>query len=106
MNVISYVQSEFRWKWSLVGVLWLAVYKSVTIFFLIQARPALARALSTCLRSILHENTEESWKKLFMLPKCLVSSPKRKGRHHKPCSIEHLCDQWLKGDTIFFGSEL
>ena len=32
-----------------------------------KARPALARALSTCLRSILHENTEESWKKLFML---------------------------------------
>ena len=63
-----------------------------------KARPALARALSTCLRSILHENTEESWKKLFMLPKCLVSSPKRRGRHHKPCSIEHLCDQWLKGE--------
>ena len=50
------------------------------------------------LSSILHENTEESWKKLFMLPKCLVSSPKRRGRHHKPCSIECLCDQWLKGE--------
>ncbi|KAL5509541.1 hypothetical protein EMCRGX_G004932 [Ephydatia muelleri] len=33
-----------------------------------------------------------------MLPKCLVSSPKRRGRHHKPCSIERLCDQWLKGE--------
>ena len=63
-----------------------------------KARPALARALSTCLHSILHENTEDSWKKLFMLPKCLVSSPKRRGRHHKPCSIERLCDQWLKGE--------
>ena len=63
-----------------------------------KARPALARALSTCLRSILHENTEDSWKKLFMLPKCLVSAPKRRGRHHKPCSIERLCDQWLKGE--------
>ena len=31
-----------------------------------------------------------------MLPKCLVSSPR--GRHHKPCSIERLCDQWLKGE--------
>ena len=62
-----------------------------------KARPALARAISTCLRSILHENTEDSWKKLFMLPKCLVSAPKRRGRHHKPCSIERLCDQWLKG---------
>ena len=29
-EVISYVKSEFRRKWSLVGVLWLAVYKSVT----------------------------------------------------------------------------
>eukprot|EP00731_Ephydatia_muelleri_P017009 Em0010g107a len=65
-----------------------------------KARPALAQALSTCLRSILHENTEESWKKLFMLPKCLVSSPKRRGRHHKPCSIERLCDQWLKGKCL------
>jgi hypothetical protein len=33
MNVISHMQSEFRRKWSLVGVLWLAV----RIFFLIQA---------------------------------------------------------------------
>eukprot|EP00731_Ephydatia_muelleri_P038943 Em1002g1a len=33
-----------------------------------------------------------------MLPKCLVSAPKRRGRHHKPCSIERLCDQWLKGE--------
>ena len=34
MNVISYVQSEFRRKWSLVRVLWLAVYiKSVTNFY-------------------------------------------------------------------------
>ena len=63
-----------------------------------KARLALALALSTCLHSILHENTEESWKKLFMLPKCLVSSPKRRGRHHKPCSTERLCDQWLKGE--------
>eukprot|EP00731_Ephydatia_muelleri_P001545 Em0001g1545a len=33
-----------------------------------------------------------------MLPKCLVSAPKRRGRHHKPCTIERLCDQWLKGE--------
>ena len=30
MNVISHMQSEFRRKWLFVGVLWLAVYKSVT----------------------------------------------------------------------------
>ena len=33
-----------------------------------------------------------------MLPKCLVPSPKCRGRHHKPSSIEHLCEQWLKGE--------
>ena len=54
-------------------------------------------ALSAALRSVLLENTEDSWLKLFMLPKCLLLTPKRRGRHHKPISIEYLCDLWLKG---------
>ena len=62
-----------------------------------KARPAFACALSAALRSALLENTEDSWLKLFMLPKCLLLTPKRRGRHHKPISIEYLCGLWLKG---------
>eukprot|EP00731_Ephydatia_muelleri_P013521 Em0007g831a len=28
----------------------------------------------------------------------LVTYTNTRGRHHKPCSIERLCDQWLKGE--------
>ena len=62
-----------------------------------KARPAFACALSAALRSALLENTEDSWLKLFMLPKCLLLTPKRRGRHHKPIPIEYLCGLWLKG---------
>ena len=33
--------------------------------------------------------------KLFMLPKCILSSSKRRGRHHKPTSIKYLCELWF-----------
>ena len=61
-----------------------------------KARPAFACALSAALRSVLLENTADLWLKLFMLPKCLLLTPKCRGRHHKPISIEYLCDLWLK----------
>ena len=58
------------------------------------AKPAFAAVLSSALRSVLYDNTEESWIKLFMLPKCILSSSKRRGRHHKPTSIKYLCELW------------
>eukprot|EP00731_Ephydatia_muelleri_P001362 Em0001g1362a len=38
-----------------------------------RARPAFARVLSASLRSVLSDNSEEAWLKLFMLPKDLVN---------------------------------
>ena len=58
------------------------------------ARPAFAAVLSSALRSVLHDNTEESWIKLFMLPKCILCSSKHRGWHRKPTSIKHLCELW------------
>ena len=59
-----------------------------------RARPAFARVLSASLRSVLSDNSEEAWLKLFMLPKCVLPSSKRRGRNLKPTSIETLCKLW------------
>ena len=56
------------------------------------ARPAFAAVLSSALRSVLYDNTEESLIKLFMLPECILSSSKRRGRHQKPTSIKYICE--------------
>ena len=58
------------------------------------AKPAFAAVLCSALRYVLYDNTEESWIKLFMLPKCILSSSKHRGRHHKPTSIKCLCELW------------
>ena len=44
-----------------------------------------------------------SWLKLFLLPKCVLVSSKRRGRHHTPMSIGHLCNLWSQGqfDTLW-----
>lgn len=67
-----------------------------------EARPAFAHALSTCLRDVISANTNDSWKKLFMLPKCVLPSTKRAGKRHlttkrRPLQIR-LCDEWCKGE--------
>ena len=67
------------------------------IIGLVKARPAFAHVLSACLRSAAIENTEEAWVELFMLPKCVLLTPKRGGRHHKPVSIDKLCELWSQG---------
>ena len=64
----------------------------------VKDRLAFALVLSSSLRAALHENTEEAWLKVFMLPKCLLLVPKHRGRHHKPVPIRVLCDMWSKGD--------
>ena len=48
-----------------------------------KSRPAFAKALSSALRCVISENTEEAWLKLFMLPKCALPSTKHVGRHEK-----------------------
>ena len=58
------------------------------------ARPAFSAVLSSALRSVLYDNTEESWIKLFMLHKCILSSSKRRGRHHKHTFVKYLCELW------------
>ncbi|KAL5457665.1 hypothetical protein EMCRGX_G034949 [Ephydatia muelleri] len=63
-----------------------------------KARPSFARALSSTLRSVLDENSEEAWLKLFMLPKCVLPSLKSKGRHFKHTPIKVLCDLWAKNE--------
>ena len=62
-----------------------------------KSRPAFALVLSATLRSVLSMNDERSWLKLFLLPKCVLSSSKCRGRHHKSVSIEHLCNLWSEG---------
>ena len=59
--------------------------------------PAFACALSTALRSVVHENSIEAWIKLLMVPKCCLPSLKRKGCHHKPADLKALCDLWSRG---------
>eukprot|EP00731_Ephydatia_muelleri_P021996 Em0014g587a len=59
-----------------------------------KSRPAFARALSSILRSVILENTEEAWLKLFMLPRCVLPSLRRKGRHDKPLPVDSLCNMW------------
>ena len=67
----------------------------------------LLKALSSNLQNVLHNNNEESWLKLFFLPKCVLVSSKRRGCHHKPTSISHLCDLCGQRVTFYpFGSEL
>ena len=50
------------------------------------------------LSSVVHENSEQAWLKLLMLPKSVLFSPKRRGRHHKPISVSQLCNLWSKGE--------
>ncbi|KAL5474616.1 hypothetical protein EMCRGX_G026588 [Ephydatia muelleri] len=61
-------------------------------------RLAFALVLSSALRSAVHDNSEDAWLKLLMLPKCVLLAPKRAGRHHKPVPISRLCAQWSKGE--------
>ena len=63
-----------------------------------KSRPAFARALSSALRSIIRENSEEAWLKLFMLPKCVLPSSRRRGLHDRPLSIDTLCNMWIEND--------
>lgn len=60
-------------------------------------RQAFAQVLSSNLSSVIHENTEQAWLKLFMLPKCVLS-PKRRGRRHKAISVSQLCNMWSRGE--------
>ena len=62
------------------------------------AWPAFARALSSVLKEIVAVNSVAAWTKLLMLPKCVLPTSKRGGRHNKPISIDILCDMWLKGN--------
>ena len=63
-----------------------------------KSRPAFALALSFSLKAVLHDNSLDSWLKLFMLPKCLLPSKKRGGRHNKPTPIDALCNLWCRGE--------
>ena len=49
------------------------------------------------LRAVVSDNSVESWSKLFLLPKCVLPSSKRGGRHNKPVPIDVLCQMWLDG---------
>ena len=65
-----------------------------------KSRPAFALALSLSLKAVLHDNSLDSWLKLFMLPKCLLPSKKRGGRRNNPTPIDSLCNLWCKGDHV------
>ena len=65
-----------------------------------KSRPAFARALSLTLRSVILENTEEAGLKLFMLPKCVLPSLRRKGQHDKPLPVDTLCNMWSDNNLV------
>ena len=65
-----------------------------------KARPAFARALSTALKEVLRQNSEEAWLKLFMLPKCVLPSLKQRGVVNPHTPIESLCKMWLNNDLV------
>ena len=50
------------------------------------------------MRQVLLENSEQAWLKLFMLPKCVLPSRKRRGRHDVPTSVDFLCSLWSKNE--------
>ena len=61
------------------------------------AKAAFARVLSATLRTVVSEYTVEAWTKLLMLPKCVLPSAKRRGRHNRPVPIDALCRMWSEG---------
>ena len=61
-----------------------------------KSRAAFARALSSTLRSVINDNSEQAWLKLLMFSKCVLPSSKHKGRHLNPASVDFLCDLWSK----------
>eukprot|EP00731_Ephydatia_muelleri_P000989 Em0001g989a len=63
-----------------------------------KSRPAFAKALSSALRCVISENTEEAWLKFCILPKCLLPSTKRGGHHEKLKPIDFLCNLWANND--------
>ena len=71
--------------------------KSPTIRFVPKrARLGFAKVLSSVLKEIISDNSVTSWLKLMMLPKCVLPSCQRRGRHNKPVPIEFLCDLWMQ----------
>ena len=72
-------------------------FRSPTIRFVPKrAKLAFAKVLSSVLKEIISDNSVTSWLKLMMLPKCVLPSCQRRGRHNKPVQIEFLCDLWLR----------
>ena len=63
-----------------------------------KVRPAFARALPLALREVVLKNTEESWLKLIMLPKCVLPSIAHRGTHVPHMPIKSLCNMWLSND--------
>ena len=64
-----------------------------------RSRPTFARALSSALKSVIHENSEDAWLKLFMLPKCVLPSHRCQGRHDKAPPVDTLCNMWTDNDV-------
>ena len=63
-----------------------------------KSRPSFARVLSATMRQVLMENSEQAWLKLFMLPKCVLPSRKRRGCHDVPTSVDFLCSLRSKNE--------
>ena len=49
---------------------------------------------------MIQENTEKAWHKLLMLPKYVLPSLRRRGRHDKPPSVDYLCNMWMDNDLV------
>ena len=63
-----------------------------------QKPPSPPVSAAYALRQVVLENSEKAWLKLFMLPKCVLPSRKRRGRHDVPTSVDFLCSLLSKNE--------
>ena len=64
-------------------------------------RPAWGQALAQAAAKVVWLNSTQAWTEWFMLPKCVLMAPPRRGRSHKNEStvfIRQRCERWLAGE--------
>ena len=63
-------------------------------------RQAWGRVLCAALDDVIARNSIESWTRLLMLPKCVLTLPKRAGRRNRGDNhtVTDLCEAWERGE--------
>ena len=67
------------------------------------ARHTWCQTLTRALAAVAHRNDEQAWRKLLMLPKCILCAPLRSGRKHKRAVAAFTLDRlqrWQDGERM------